>query len=67
MGRSDLIVLGSPKIAVELLEQRSSKYSSRPRNIMTSEYVSKGLRLTFMPYNDLWRRQRKLLHLLTQP
>nr|AHK06534.1 putative cytochrome P450 [Puccinia horiana] len=34
---------------------------------MTSEYVSKGLRLTFMPYHDLWRRQRKLLHLLTQP
>ncbi|OAV94008.1 hypothetical protein PTTG_06719 [Puccinia triticina 1-1 BBBD Race 1] len=67
MGRSDLIVLGTPKAAVELLEKRSSKYSSRPRNIMTSEYVSKGLRLTFMPYDDLWRRQRKLLHLLTQP
>ncbi|KAA1093923.1 hypothetical protein PGT21_002897 [Puccinia graminis f. sp. tritici] len=67
MGSSDLIVLGSPKAAVDLLEQRSSKYSSRPRNIMSSEYVSKGLRLTFMPYNDLWRRQRKLLHLLTQP
>ncbi|KNZ59656.1 uncharacterized protein VP01_1686g2 [Puccinia sorghi] len=23
--------------------------------------------LTFMPYDDLWRRERKLLHLLTQP
>lgn len=34
---------------------------------MTSEYASKGLRLTFMPYDDLWRRERKLLHLLTQP
>jgi len=67
IGRSDLIVLGSPKVATELLEHRSSKYSSRPRNIMTSEYVSKGLRLTFMPYDDLWRRERKLLHLLTQP
>ncbi|PLW55796.1 hypothetical protein PCANC_01559 [Puccinia coronata f. sp. avenae] len=67
IGQSDLIVLGTPKSAVELLEHKSSKYSSRPRNIMTSEYASQGLRLTFMPYNDLWRRERKLLHLLTQP
>ncbi|KAG0143259.1 hypothetical protein CROQUDRAFT_192603 [Cronartium quercuum f. sp. fusiforme G11] len=34
---------------------------------MTSEHVSRGLRLSFMQYNDLWRRERKLLHQLTQP
>lgn len=34
---------------------------------MTSELVSRGLRMTFMPYGDLWRRERKLLHGLTSP
>ncbi|CAH7688066.1 cytochrome P450 [Phakopsora pachyrhizi] len=67
LGFSNLVVLGSPKVAIELLDRRSSKYSSRPRHIMTSEHVSRGLRMTFMPYGDLWKRERKLLHLLTQP
>lgn len=35
--------------------------------IMTSELVSKGLRMTFMPYGELWRKERKLLHQLTSP
>lgn len=67
LGFTTLIVISSPAIAIELLEKRSSIYSSRPRHIMTSEHVSRGLRMTFMPYNDLWRRERKLLNQLTQP
>ncbi|KAH9821751.1 putative cytochrome P450 monooxygenase [Melampsora americana] len=67
LGFTTLVVISSPAIAIELLEKRSSIYSSRPRHIMTSEHVSRGLRMTFMPYNDLWRRERKLLHQLTQP
>lgn len=35
--------------------------------VMTSELVSRGLRMTFMEYGDLWRRERKLLHQLTSP
>jgi len=67
LGRRKIIVLGTAESAMELLDKRSAIYSSRPRQIMTSELVSRGLRLTFMQYGDLWRRERKLLHQLTAP
>jgi len=67
LGRRKMVVLGHPEVAMELLDKRSAIYSSRPRQIMTSELVSRGLRMTFMQYGDLWRRERKLLHQLTAP
>ncbi|GAA6058281.1 hypothetical protein JCM3770_002891 [Rhodotorula araucariae] len=67
MGRNTMIVLGRAEPAIDLLDKRSNKYSSRARLIMTSELVSRGLRMTFMPYGDLWRRERRLLHQLTSP
>lgn len=67
MGLNELVVVGSAPVAIELLDKRSAKYSSRPRLVMASELVSRGLRMTFMPYGDRWRRERKLLHQLTQP
>lgn len=67
LGLSTVIVVGRASVALELLDKRSAIYSSRPRMIMTSELVSRGLRMTFMPYGDLWRKQRKLLHQLTSP
>ena len=65
LGFQTLLVIGRADVAIEVLDKRSSKYSSRPRLIMTSDLVSRGLRLTFMPYGDLWRRERRLLHQLT--
>jgi len=67
MGRNTMIVLGRAQPAIDLLDKRSNIYSSRARLIMTSELVSRGLRMTFMPYGDLWRRERRLLHQLTSP
>lgn len=67
LGLNNVVVIGSPAVALELLDKRSAIYSSRPRMVMTSELVSKGLRMTFMPYGDLWRKERKLLHQLTSP
>lgn len=67
LGRTTMLVIGRAGPAIDLLDKRSSKYSSRARLIMTSELVSRGLRMTFMPYSDLWRRQRRLLHQLTSP
>ncbi|KAK4047662.1 hypothetical protein OIO90_006091 [Microbotryomycetes sp. JL221] len=67
LGRREMIVLGRADVALALLDKRSAIYSSRPRMIMTGELVSRNLRMTFMPYGDLWRRQRKLLHQLTSP
>ncbi|KAI5479627.1 cytochrome P450, family 2, subfamily U [Pseudohyphozyma bogoriensis] len=67
MGLKTVIVLGRAPAALELLDKRSAIYSSRPRFVMTSEHVSRGLRMTFMPHGDLWRSERKLLHQLTSP
>ncbi|GHJ86634.1 hypothetical protein NliqN6_3036 [Naganishia liquefaciens] len=62
-----VLIVGSAEIANELLDKRGSIWSSRPRMIMTSELVSRGLRMTFMPFTDRWKAQRKLLHTMTQP
>ena len=67
LGRTNMLVIGRAEPAIDLLDKRSAKYSSRARLIMTSELVSRGLRMTFMPYSDLWRRERRLLHQLTSP
>ncbi|GAA5997441.1 cytochrome P450 [Rhodotorula paludigena] len=67
MGRNTMLVIGRAQPALDLLDKRSAIYSSRARLIMTSELVSRGLRMTFMPYGDLWRRERRLLHQLTSP
>ena len=49
LGLQNVVVLSSAEAAWDLLEKRSSIYSSRPRAVMAEEIVSKGLRLTFMP------------------
>ncbi|SCZ89951.1 BZ3500_MvSof-1268-A1-R1_Chr1-3g01685 [Microbotryum saponariae] len=67
LGSQTVVVVGRAPVAMDLLDKRSAIYSSRPRLIMTSDLVSRGLRMTFMQYGDLWRRQRKLLHSLTSP
>lgn len=67
LGRQTMLVLGRAPVALALLDKRSATYSSRPRMVMTSELASRGLRMTFMAYGDLWRRERKILHQLTSP
>lgn len=38
------------------------KYSSRMQFPMANDLVSRGNRLLLMPYGDLWRRERKIMH-----
>lgn len=65
LGTQEVVVISSADYAIELLDRRSPIYSSRPRQVMAEELISRGLRLTFMPYHDLWRKERKLIHKLT--
>ncbi|KAK9900252.1 putative O-methylsterigmatocystin oxidoreductase [Cystobasidium minutum MCA 4210] len=65
LGVQEVVVVSSADHAIELLDRRSPKYSSRPRQVMANDLLSRGLRLTFMPYHDLWRKERKLIHKLT--
>lgn len=56
------IVLGSYKAASELLVKRGSIYSSRPRNIMSGDLLSGGMRGLGMQYGTRWRNWRYLMH-----
>ncbi len=47
------LVLNSQRVAVDLLEKRSGKYSDRPRNIVLSDYMTKGQLFVFEANNDL--------------
>ncbi|KAH7412820.1 cytochrome P450 [Cadophora sp. MPI-SDFR-AT-0126] len=59
------IILSTQKIADELLRERGTLYSSRDQLPMAAVLVSDNLRPLFLPYNDVWRRGRKVMHNLT--
>ncbi|GJJ11904.1 hypothetical protein Clacol_006142 [Clathrus columnatus] len=52
------IVIGNHKVAIDLLEERGGLYSGRPGNIISNEYMTRGLIFGFAPDNDLWQRMR---------
>lgn len=62
VGGTYWVVLNSRRTVLELLDKRSAKYSSRMQFPMASDLVSRGNRLLMMPYGDLWRRERKMMH-----
>jgi hypothetical protein len=52
LGRG-LLLLNSQRVAIDLLEKRSSIYSGRPHYISAGEYMTQGLSFGFTPNNDL--------------
>ncbi|KAF5310372.1 hypothetical protein D9611_012042 [Ephemerocybe angulata] len=63
----DLIVLDSLEACKELLEKRSSIYSSRPRMTMMNELLGFSWHFAFMPYNEEWRERRKIFQQALHP
>lgn len=57
-----VIVLGSVKHCVALLDKRSSIYSDRPRLVMAGELVGYNKVLAMMPYGDMFREFRRMSH-----
>lgn len=57
----NMIILGSHKVASDLLDRRSSIYSDRPRNIV-STLLTGGMVFAFNQMDDQWRRMRKAAH-----
>ena len=47
------------------MRERGTLYSSREQFPMAAQLLSDNLRPLFLPYSDLWRRGRKLMHHLT--
>ncbi|KDR69252.1 hypothetical protein GALMADRAFT_145648 [Galerina marginata CBS 339.88] len=56
---NDIIVLNSYKAATDLLEKRSSMYSSRRQFTMLSELMGWNTFMFTMPYGEPWRESRR--------
>ncbi|KAF1347714.1 cytochrome P450 [Delphinella strobiligena] len=67
IGRTPLLILSDPAIAIELLEKRSTKYSSRPRMIAMGELYNDNASILVQPYGKEWSIRRKLLHYAMTP
>ncbi|KAL4081062.1 cytochrome P450 [Scleroderma citrinum] len=53
------VIIGSAKIAEDLLEKRSVIYADRPRSVMAGELSGWGKVMLLSDYNDRFRQQRK--------
>ena len=62
IGGSYWLFLNSQRVVSDLLEKRAAIYSSRMNLPMASDLVSGGKRTLILPYGDLWRRERKVMH-----
>jgi len=62
IGDSYWLFLNSQRVVSDLLEKRAAIYSSRMNLPMASDLVSGGKRTLILPYGDLWRRERKVMH-----
>ncbi|TFK56140.1 cytochrome P450 [Heliocybe sulcata] len=57
-----LIILNSSKLAIEMLDRKSSIYSDRPFLMMAGEIVGWKDTLALTPYGDRFRSIRKMFH-----
>ena len=61
-GRRPTVIISDPNVAVDLMEKRSQKYSSRPRFVVMGEIYWDMASILVQPYGKEWSIRRKLLH-----
>ena len=66
-GTTTFIWINSRKAFKELIDRKSSIYSSRHPMPMTQDVVSAGKRILFMPYGREWRTLRQIMHKVGKP
>lgn len=66
-GTTPTVIISDPAIAVDLLEKRSTKYSSRPRMVALGEIYNNNASILTQPYGKSWSIRRKLLHYAMTP
>ena len=67
IGRNPTVIISDPVVAAELMEKRSTKYSSRPRMVAMGEILWDGASVLVQPYGKEWSIRRKLLHQAMTP
>lgn len=60
MGGQPLIILSSHQVAHDLLNRRSSRYSDRPRMVMSGELVTKGMHMLLRQYDERYRLHQRM-------
>uniref|UniRef100_A0A8H7XS06 O-methylsterigmatocystin oxidoreductase n=1 Tax=Psilocybe cubensis TaxID=181762 RepID=A0A8H7XS06_PSICU len=64
---TSLVVLDSLEACKDLLDKRSTNYSSRPRMPMLIELMGYGFLVAIMEYGERWRQHRRLIHQALNP
>ncbi|KAF2277562.1 cytochrome P450 [Westerdykella ornata] len=64
IGGTDFVWLSSPRVVKDLMDKKSSVYSSRSPAPLAQDVASAGRRQLFMPYGARWRSIRKHSHAL---
>lgn len=67
MGSNYWVFMNSHRVASEILDKRGAKYISREKLPMPGDVASGGKRVVFMPYGDLWKWERKVMHEIIGP
>ncbi|KAJ5658212.1 Cytochrome P450 [Penicillium longicatenatum] len=67
IGRRPTIIISDPSIAVDLLEKRSTKFSSRPRFVVMGELYWDNAGILVQPYGKEWQVRRRMLHQALNP
>ncbi|KAJ5724419.1 Cytochrome P450 [Penicillium malachiteum] len=67
IGRRPTIIISDPQIAVELLEKRSTNFSSRPRFVVMGELYWDNAGILVQPYGKEWQIRRRMLHQALNP
>ena len=49
-----ILMINSQRVAVDLLEKRSSIYSDRPHYISAGDFATKNMSFSFSTYGDLY-------------
>ncbi|KAK4937360.1 hypothetical protein LTR10_021969 [Elasticomyces elasticus] len=63
IGRTPIVICNDAWSASDLMEKRSHLYSSRPRYVIFGDITGQqDCNQVFMPHNDHWRLQRKVMH-----
>ncbi|KAJ2913746.1 hypothetical protein MD484_g6664, partial [Candolleomyces efflorescens] len=55
-----IVVIDTVSIAVELMDKRSSRYSSRPETVMAKELLGWEYLMGTLPYGEKWKDRRRM-------
>ncbi|RXW22197.1 hypothetical protein EST38_g3663 [Candolleomyces aberdarensis] len=56
----NIVVIDTLSIALELMDKRSSRYSSRPETVMAKDLMGWDYLFAMLPYGERWKERRRM-------